>query len=643
MQTSWTPADSGRLYNIGHWGEGYFSVNADGHVEVSPRRDSSRSIDLHELVGSLDEKGLSLPVLLRFPDILADRIDVLCEAFAVAIAQAEYRGGYTAVYPIKVNQQGSVVQEIVRHGGGRVGLEAGSKPELMAVLGLAPSGGVIVCNGYKDRAYIRLALIGRRLGHRVYIVVEKLSELDLVLEEADKLQAEPLLGLRVRLSSTSAGKWVDSGGQKSKFGLSASQIIEAVDHLRSAGRLETLRMLHYHLGSQVANVQDIQRAMREAGRYYRELHRLGAQIDCVDVGGGLAVDYEGTRSRSDCSMNYSMQEYAHNVVRTLQDVCLEAELPEPDIISESGRALTAHHAVLVTEVVDKEGVPDQPPEPPEEEDPTVLHNLWEVLQNPHERPPLECFHDAANALAESQAMYSHGALNIEQRARAEQIYYAVCRDLLTRLNGQVRAHREAHDELREKLADKYFCNLSIFQSLPDVWAIDQVFPILPLQRLDERPEHRVSLCDLTCDSDGRIQHYVDFEGLESTLPAHRLIPGQVYVLGIFLVGAYQEILGDMHNLFGDTDAVNVEFDADGAWRITSTEFGDRTDELLQYVHLEPERLLAAYNRKLEQAELEDAERQGFLVELEAGLRGYTYLAHSASSVRDGDRSSEAAE
>ncbi len=624
--SAWTVQDAADMYNIPQWGEGYFGVGADGHLRVRPYRGRSPvEIDLYELARRLPREGLELPVLVRFTDILRDRVDALTGAFAEVIAEYSYVGTYTAVYPIKVNQQREVVEAIVRHGGARVGLEAGSKPELAAVLGVAPAGSVIVCNGYKDRGYVRRALIGQKLGHRVYIVVEKPGELALVLEEARNLQVAPLIGLRVRLASIGAGKWQNTGGEKSKFGLSCNQVLESLELLRQAGALDALRMIHFHLGSQIANVQDIQRGMREAARFYAELRALGAPVDTVDVGGGLGVDYEGTRSRSSCSMNYSQREYARNIVRTLQEVCTETGQPEPNLISESGRALTAHHAVLVTGVIDYEAAPAAVPLPPAAEHPAILHQLHSLLGEAASRGPLECLHDAVSLLGEAQSQYTHGVLSLPQRAYAEQTYFAVCRDTVPRLDPAIRSHREALDELREKLADKYFCNFSVFQSMPDAWAIDQVFPILPIHRLDERPGLRATLCDLTCDSDGRIDQYVDRGGLEPTLPAHALQAGQPYLLGFFMVGAYQEILGDMHNLFGDTNAVNVVLDGD-SWKLEGAEHGDRTDELLRYVHFAPEELAQAYRKKFALAELPPAQRAALLAELEAGLSGYTYLS-----------------
>ncbi|SEQ52888.1 arginine decarboxylase [Solimonas aquatica] len=626
-QQPWSLAQARERYNLPQWGEGYFDVNAQGHLSVLPDRGrSSAAIDLYELARSLPEQGLQLPVLVRFLDILHDRVDQLTGAFASVIQELDYAGRYTAVYPIKVNQQGDVVEEIVRHGGERVGLEAGSKPELAAVLGLARPGSVIVCNGYKDRAYIRRALIGQLLGHRVYIVVEKLSELPLLIEEAANLQVAPLVGLRVRLSANFTSTQQNTGGEKAKFGLSAPQILEALEILRRAGHLDAVQMIHFHLGSQVANVQDVARGLREAARFYVELRRLGAPVKVVDVGGGLGVDYEGTRSRSFCSMNYSLREYARNILRTLQEVCGEAGEPEPDLISESGRALTAHHAVLITDVVDHDEAPQQPLPAPEADAPAMLQELHALFAQIDQQGPIETLHDGAQFFADVQLQYTLGLLSLPQRAYAEAAYYALARAVLPKLDPAIRAHREAIDELREKLSPKYFCNFSVFQSMPDAWAIEQVFPIMPIHRLQERPELRARLCDLTCDSDGRLDQYVDHEGLMPTLALHRLREHEPYLLGFFMVGAYQEILGDMHNLFGDTNAVNLVLDGKGGWQLAGAEQGDRTDELLRYVHLEPEKLSAAYRSKLAATQLPRMAQDALFAELEAGLSGYTYLS-----------------
>ncbi|MGQ0621142.1 MAG: biosynthetic arginine decarboxylase [Panacagrimonas sp.] len=626
--TTWTPSAARDLYNMARWGEGYFDVSESGHVVVKPFRErSAASIDLHALVRHLHTEGLDLPVLVRFTDILRDRVDALTGAFAAVIGEYGYSGRYTGVYPIKVNQQRAVVEAILSHGGERMGIEAGSKPELAAVLGLARPGSVIVCNGYKDRAYIRRALIGQKLGHKVYIVVEKLSELPLVIAESRALDVAPLIGLRVRLASESDSSQQNTGGEKSKFGLATPQVLQALDMMREAGHMDAVRMIHFHLGSQVANVQDVARGMREAARFYVELRRLGAPVDVVDVGGGLGVDYEGTRSRSYCSMNYGLKEYARSIVRTVQEVCAESGEPEPNLISESGRALTAHHAVLIANVVDSEVVGETAITGPEVGAPAVLNELHELLGEIVERGPLESLHESRTLLFETHAQYAEGKLSLRERAWAEQAHYAVARAVIPLLDAGIRAHRGALDDLREKLSAKYFCNFSVFQSMPDAWAIDQVFPILPIHRLAERPDQRARLCDLTCDSDGRIDSYVDREGLTTTLALHSLRADESYLLGFFMVGAYQEILGDMHNLFGDTNAVNVVLDPawPEGWRLDSPEHGDRTDELLRYVHLAPEELAQSYRRKFAASGIPAAQRASLLAELEAGLSGYTYL------------------
>ncbi len=627
QQPDWTLAQAREVYNIDRWGGGYFAIDADGCISArSPRHGDQPSINLRALAEELCTQGYGLPALVRFSHILHDRVDTLCNAFATAIADNDYQGRYTAVYPIKVNQQRSVVSEIIQHGGARVGLEAGSKPELMAVLALSQPGGLVICNGYKDREYIRLALIGWQLGLNVFIVVEKLSELDLIIAEAAHLEVRPQLGIRVRLASIGAGKWQNTGGEKSKFGLSAGQTLQALERLRAEGLLDTLLLLHCHLGSQIANIRDIQRGLGEVGRYYAELHRLGARLSHVDVGGGLGVDYEGTASRSDCSMNYSMQEYANNVVYTLWEVCLAAGLPHPHLITESGRALTAHHAVLITNVIDHEQVPYEVAlTEPGIGAPLMLRNLWSIYQSVSRGEAVEAYHDATYWLSEAQGMYVHGVLSLEQRACAEQLYYAICRRVQPLLNPGARAHRELLDELNDKLAEKLFVNFSLFQSMPDAWALDQVFPIMPLHRLQERPISRAILQDLTCDSDGSVEHYVDGEGVETTLPLPPYRTGEPYLLGFFLIGAYQEILGDMHNLFGDTNAVNVALSEDGSHRLSEPEHGDTVADLLRYVHFQPEAMLAAYRDKIAAADLGAAQRKVYLAALEAGLRGYTYL------------------
>ncbi len=626
-QTAWNVAQARELYNTARWGNGYFEIDDAGRVRAqSPRHPDRPGVDLSALAEELRSQGYALPVLARFSHILHDRVDTLCNVFATAISDLDYQGRYTAIYPIKVNQQRQVIGEIIGHGGSRVGLEAGSKPELMAVLALSQPGGVVVCNGYKDREYLRLALIGGKLGLQVFIVVEKLSELDLVIEEAAKLEVRPLLGMRVRLASIGAGKWQNTGGEKSKFGLSATQVLDAVRRLKDCDRLDCLKLLHAHLGSQIANIHDIQRGLREVGRFYTDLWRLGAPLHWVDVGGGLGVDYEGTGSRNDCSMNYNVQEYANKVVHTLWEVCAEQNLPHPHLFSESGRALTAHHAVLITDVIDHEPAPGEPlPPPPTSGDPQILHNLWKGYQRLARGSVMEAYHDAAHWLAEARDLYLHGVLRLEQRARAEQLYFAICRKLQPLLNPAIRAHRELLDELNGKLAEKLFLNFSLFQSIPDAWALDQIFPILPLQGLTTAPTRRAVLQDLTCDSDGCIERYVDGQGVEKTLPLPPHPVGEPYLLGIFMVGAYQEILGDMHNLFGDTASVNVELSEDGGYRLIDAAQGDTVADSLRYVRFEPDALREAYRAKIAAADLDAGQRTVFLAELEIGLDGYTYL------------------
>jgi arginine decarboxylase len=614
-------------YNLPGWSNGYFDVNAQGHLFARiPCQCREAEVDLYALSQEIRAAGLRLPVLVRCTDLLHHRVASLCEAFSNAMRSYEYTADYTAVYPVKVNQQFSVVRQIIDTEAVQVGLEAGSKPELMAVLGLSRPDSVVVCNGYKDREYIRLALMGRRLGLRIYLVVEKLSELELIIEQAAALQVRPLLGVRVRMASIGAGNWQNTGGAKSKFGLRTAQLLEMVERLRSAGLLDQLRMMHFHLGSQLANIADIRTGIGEAARVYADLRALGAPLDTLDVGGGLGVDYEGTASRSFCSMNYTLDQYAEAIVRGVATVCEENELPRPALMTESGRAITAHHAFMITNVIDCEQAPgSEPPAPLQGAVADVLKEIADLYEGLEHNALLETWHEIERAMDGILAAYNKGFLSLKQRAHGEQYYYAILQQLRDRLQPDRREHREVLDQLNEMLADKYFCNLSIFQSLPDVWALDQIFPIVPLHRLDEIPTRRTTLEDLTCDSDGRIDYYVDGEGIESSLPVHAIKPGEEYLLGIFMVGAYQEILGDMHNLFGDTDAVDIEIQEDGSHRLSHAEQGDRVDELLRYVHFDPEQLREAYRGLVESAGLDEVEAERYLGEMEAGLTGYTYL------------------
>lgn len=628
-ETSWNIAHSRALYNLEHWSGGYFDINDTGELTVSPIP-GQPALSLYELAQSLPAQGLSLPVLVRFSNILHHRVESLCQAFAQAMQQENYHATYTAVYPIKVNQQHHVVKEILSSGSGRVGLEAGSKSELMAVLALTPlDPGIIICNGYKDREYIRLALIGQQLGLCPYLVIEKLSELALIVEESRNLNVVPRLGLRVRLASIGKGKWLNTGGEKAKFGLSATQVLTVISQIKEINWLDSLQLMHFHIGSQVANVRDIQQALREAARYYAALRALGVPIQTVDVGGGLGIDYEGTRSRNDCSMNYSIQEYANNVIHEFWNICNTQNLPQPNIITESGRAMTAHHAVLITNINDVEYAPGEMQAVPiTPDDPTIIKDLWEGLNNLSQRSVLEVYHDAIYWRSEVNSMFTHGVLSLSQRAQAEQLYYATCwqvRNLLL-ASPYSRTYREVLDELNEKLADKYFGNFSLFQSCPDAWAIKQLFPMMPLHRLQERPERRARLQDLTCDSDGQFHNYVEGGGVDTSLPLHVWRPGEPYLLGIFLVGAYQEILGDMHNLFGDTCSVNVVMNPDGSYQLVAPLEGDTVQNMLNYVNFDTSFLRNTYRKRLQVAtHLTVEQRQAYLRELEAGLVGYTYL------------------
>ncbi|MGA4448652.1 arginine decarboxylase [Ectopseudomonas chengduensis] len=625
--SQWAVADSRSVYGIRHWGAGYFSINDAGRIEVRPNGPDSQPIDLYQQVDELRQSGLSLPLLVRFPDILQDRVRRLTGAFDASIERLEYQSRYTALYPIKVNQQEAVIENIIATQNVSIGLEAGSKPELLAVLALAPKGGTIVCNGYKDREFIRLALMGQKLGHNVFIVIEKESEVALVIEEAADLKVAPQIGLRVRLSSLASSKWADTGGEKSKFGLSAAQILQVVERFRAAGLDQGIRLLHFHMGSQIANIADYRKGFREAIRYYGELRAMGLPVDHIDVGGGLGVDYDGTHSRNASSINYDMQDYADAVVDMLKEFCDRQEIPHPHIFSESGRAMTAHHAVLLVQVTDVERHNDKVPEiDASVEQPEVLQVLIELLEDSDPEMVAETYWRATHYIEEVAAQYSAGKLSLAQKALAEQCYFAICRRLHNQLKARQRSHRAVLDELNDKLADKYICNFSVFQSLPDTWAIGQILPILPLSRLDEEPLRRAVLQDLTCDSDGKIRQYVDEQSIETSLPVHEIREGEDYVLGIFLVGAYQEILGDMHNLFGDTDSVNIYQGADGSVVHAGIETHDTIEDMLRYVHLSPEELMTHYRDKVASAKISARERTQFLDALRLGLTRSSYLA-----------------
>jgi arginine decarboxylase len=602
----WSIEQSTDTYAINNWGDGYFSINAHGHVCVKPTSNKGIELDLYEIAQSLKDKNLSLPVLVRFTDILKDRVTRLADAFEKACVSHNYRGQYTPVYPIKVNQQRQVIEGILS--AEKIGLEAGSKPELLAVMALSNKG-LVVCNGYKDRAYIRLALIGIKMGLNLFLVIEKPLELELIIEEAAKLNIKPQLGVRVRLSSISAGKWQNSGGEKSKFGLHAHEAIQLIDRLKQTDLLDSLKLLHFHMGSQIANIHDIKIALKEAGQFYVELHRLGAHIKIIDAGGGLGVDYDGSRSRRESSINYSLEEYAQNIVRSFAELCAEKKIPQPDIITESGRALTAHHAVLITNVTDVE---------------SVYTNNEELLALSGVHNNVEHFHDAQYALSEARARFTQDKLSITELAKAENEYALLCQQIKSQLNPNTQSEAFILEELNEKLADKVFCNFSLFQSMPDIWGIDQIFPIMPIHRLDEQPTRRAVIQDLTCDSDGRIDQYIDGQNIENTMPLHSIDRDKPYFIGFFMVGAYQEILGDMHNLFGDTHSINIKLD-DNGYHFYDFQEGEHVSDLLDYVHISTEELKAAYRDKLAKSNLSDLQRQDYEEELIAGLTSYTYL------------------
>jgi arginine decarboxylase len=626
--SDWSIDRARQTYSVPHWGEGYFDIDAAGRVLVRPQGEQGPALALPELVDAARAQGFKLPLLLRFADILGHRLRRLQGAFAQVMREQDYGGGYSAIYPIKVNQHYGVAGELARCGGSGeagFGLEAGSKPELMAVLALSRPGALVICNGYKDREYIRLALIGRRLGLETFIVIEKASELPLVMEEARTLGVQPGLGVRMRLASLGAGKWQNSGGDKAKFGLSPRQLIDLIDTLKAAGQLDALRLLHFHMGSQISNVRDIANGMREATRYFVEVSKLGAPIRYMDVGGGLGVDYEGTRSRSVCSINYGLAQYAANIVQPLAEACAEHGLPEPMVLTESGRAMTAHHAVLVANVSEVEPAPQGRIPPEAADEPAVIRHLRELADALDARPAAELYHEAQHHHAEGLSLYALGQLDLRQRARLDDLYYHIAQQVRARLNYAEKSQRALLDDLSERLVDKYFVNFSVFESIPDAWAIDQVFPIMPIERLDEEPTRRGTIADLTCDSDGQVEQYVDDGDLDSSMPLHTLRHGEPYRIGFFMVGAYQDALGDIHNLFGDTDAVDVRIKGAG-YVFERARRGDTADVMLDYVGYSLDGLRAAYRDRIAAAALPAAEAERFAADLEAGLTAYTYLS-----------------
>jgi arginine decarboxylase len=625
---SWSIEDARTLYNIEGWGLGYFDINALGHAVVRPDRSHpDRELDLFELATDLAAQGVGLPMLLRFSDILRSRIETLTIGFRDAMKEFSYDGGYTLVYPIKVNQQRHVVEEIVQFGSSMgVGLECGSKPELQVVLAMSEdTSHTIVCNGYKDEEFMRLALMGQKLGHQVFIVLEQMTEVEVLLRVAKEMGVRPTAGVRIKLASEGFGRWAESGGEKSKFGVSASELVKVIDRLREADSLDFLKLIHFHLGSQITDIRYIKTGLQEVARFYEEMHAAGVNITHVDVGGGLGIDYDGSSSTVTASVNYSVQEYANDVVYTLAEACKEHDLPMPHLITESGRAVTAHHALLLINVIDVES--PQSIEAPQltDDDHPILHEMREELASLTARNVREVYHDATFAKERAQALFISGVLSLRGRALAEQLYTATINAAVRIAQKDREEYEDIIDELEAQRTDRYFCNFSVFQSLPDSWAIDHLFPIMPIHRLNEEPDRRGTLQDVTCDSDGKIDRFTGGKHGRPALELHPFRHGEEYILAIFLTGAYQEILGDLHNLFGDTNAVHVRL-SNGGYEVTDLVHGDTVTEVLNYVQFRAADLLAMFRRKVAAAkDLTRAECNTFIAEYVAGLEGYTYL------------------
>ena len=626
----WTIEDAKELYNINGWGVSYFGINEEGNVYVSPSKDQTR-IDLKEVMNELALRDVTTPVLLRFPDILDNRIEQTASCFQKAKKEYDYKAENFIIYPIKVNQMQPVVEEIISHGRKfNLGLEAGSKPELHAVIAVqCQSDSLIICNGYKDQSYIELALLAQKMGKRIFIVIEKLNELEIIAKAAKKLNVKPNLGIRIKLASSGSGKWEESGGDASKFGLTSSELLEALRILDEKGLHNCLRLIHFHIGSQITKIRRIQTALREAAQFYINLHKMGYNVDFVDCGGGLGVDYDGTRSpSSESSVNYTIQEYVNDCVYTFVDAANKNNIQHPNIITESGRSLAAHHSVLVIDVLETASLPRMSEEfEPTETDHQLVKDLYEIWDNLNPRSILEDWHDAEQIREEALDLFAHGIVDLKTRAEIEGMYWSICREINT-LTKQLKHVPEELRKLDKLLADKYFCNFSLFQSLPDSWAIDQLFPILPIQRLDERPTRNATLQDITCDSDGKIANFVTNRHISHVLPVHQLKKTEQYYLGVFLVGAYQEILGDMHNLFGDTNAVHISV-KDGHYHIDQIIDGETVEEVLDYVQYNPKKLVRQLEiwvaKSVKAGKISLEEGKEFLSNYRSGLYGYTYL------------------
>ena len=653
---SWTIEDSEKLYRIQGWGEPYFSINAAGHVTVSPKGDRGGSLDLLELVEALKQRNLGLPLLIRFSDILEDRIERLNACFAKAIARYKYGDAYQGVYPVKCNQNRHLVEDLVRFGEPyQFGLEAGSKPELMIALAtLKTPNSLLICNGYKDRDYIETALLATRLGHKPVIVLEQLEEVQLVIDIAAQLAIEPVVGVRAKLTTKGTGRWGESTGDRAKFGLTIPEIISCVDQLRNAGMLNSLQLLHFHIGSQISAISVIKDAIREASQIYVELKNLGANMQYLDVGGGLAIDYDGSKTNFHASKNYNMQNYANDIVAEVKEACEARQLPVPVLISESGRAIASHQSVLIFDVLNTSDVLPGEPTPIQEKEHLIIRNLWETYRTINVENYQEAYHDAIQFNEEAKSLFNLGYLSLTQRARAEQLYWSCCEKILQIVRTQDYVPDDLED-LEKIMASIYYVNLSVFQSVPDSWAINQLFPIMPIHRLDEEPTRRGILADLTCDSDGKINQFIDLRDVKSVLELHplrqvgerdtqrekkqpktsnpkskiqNLKSKEPYYLGLFLAGAYQEIMGNLHNLFGDTNTVHIQLTPRG-YEIEHVVKGDTVTEVLGYVQYDAEDLVESIRRRTEQALQENRitleESQRLLQNYEQSLSSYTYL------------------
>lgn len=629
LMNRWQVQDALETYGCQHWGKGYFGVNSRGNVTVHPDKNPERSIDLKELIDQLQARGIQLPILLRFTDILRHRVGEIHDAFDAAIKEFGYQGSYCCVYPIKVNQQRQVVEEILDFGKQySYGLEAGSKPELLAVLALANGSTPIICNGFKDDEFIQMSVLARKIGKHVIPVVEKFTELETIVRHAEQHRVRPVLGVRVKLAARGSGRWRSSAGYRSKFGLTLTEVLEAIDFLKKRDMADCLQLVHFHLGSQITNIRSIKSALTEVGRIFTELHKIGAGVRYIDVGGGLGIDYDGSQTDFESSVNYTLQEYANDVVFRIKSVCDEAGVPHPTIISESGRAVVAYHSMLVFDVLGVSNFDryEAPPEIPAEA-PQQISDLFAMFREVNKKNVLESYHDAVQAVDESLNLFNLGGMSVEERALVERLFWTVCNKIL-KIVREMEYVPEELTGLESLLSDTYFCNFSIFQSMPDSWAVKQLFPIMPLHRLTEAPTRRAVLGDITCDSDGKVDQFIDLRDVRNTLQLHPF-KNEPYYLGAFLLGAYQEILGDLHNLFGDTNAVHISLDENGEVNLDTVIKGNTVREVLAYVQYNADSLTAQMRKDVEKAlrgsMISLDESRQLLRYYESGLDGYTYL------------------